>query len=157
MATLQPRFTREGYDRLERELESLKARRGELIQDIKEAREQGDLRENHAYHAAKDAQGMVEARISELEKRLADPIIVEAGAHVDEVILGVPVTVRMESSGEERVYNIVSPEELYEVDNGASEESPVGSALLGKKVGDVAEVEGPNGIVRMQIISIAAQ
>jgi transcription elongation factor GreA len=154
MASIQPRFTREGYERLKTQLESLKARRGELIKDIAEAREQGDLRENHAYHHAKDMQGMVEAQIGELEQRLADPIILEPGAVVDEVTLGIPVTVKNHETGKTRVYTIVSPEELDEVDNAASEESPVGSALLGKKAGDVAEVEGPNGIVKMEILQI---
>lgn len=156
MASLQPRFTREGYERLKTELESLKARRSELISDIKEAREQGDLRENHAYHHAKDMQGMAEARINELESRLADAIVLEAGESCDEVMLGIPVTVRQTDTGQTRSYTIVSPEELDEVDNGASEESPIGSALLGKKPGDVVEVEGPRGIVTFEVISIGA-
>ncbi len=100
MASLQPRFTREGYERLKTELETLKARRSELISDIKEAREQGDLRENHAYHHAKDMQGMAEARINELERRLADAIVLEAGEICDEVVLGIPVTVRQTDTGE---------------------------------------------------------
>jgi transcription elongation factor GreA len=154
MASIQPRFTREGYERQKAQLEELKSRRVEIIKDIAEAREQGDLRENHAYHHAKDMQGMLEAQIAELERRLADPIIVEAGESVEEVTLGIPVTVKIVSSGEERIYNIVSPEEQFEVDNGASEESPVGSALLGKKVGEVAEVEGPGGIVQMEVVRI---
>jgi transcription elongation factor GreA len=99
-------------------------------------------------------QGMLEAQIAELERRLADPIIIEAGEGVEEVTLGVPVTVKVLSSGDERIYNIVSPEEQFEVDNGASEESPVGVALLGKKVGEIAEVEGPGGVVQMEIIRI---
>ncbi|HEX8833044.1 MAG TPA: transcription elongation factor GreA [Abditibacteriaceae bacterium] len=156
MASIQPRFTREGYERLSSELESLKARRGELINDIKEAREQGDLRENHAYHQAKDAQGMVEARIAELEMRLAGAEVLQEGETVDEVILGIPVTVKMVGTDKTRTYNIVSPEELDEVDNGASQESPVGSALLGKKVGDIAEVQGPNGIIKFEVLSIGA-
>jgi transcription elongation factor GreA len=144
MASIQPRFTRDGYERLKTQLESLKARRGELIKDIAEAREQG----------AKDMQGMVEAQIGELETRLADPIILEPGAVVDEVTLGIPVTVKNHETGKTRIYTIVSPEELDEVDNAASEESPVGSALLGKKAGDTVEVEGPNGIVKMEILQI---
>jgi transcription elongation factor GreA len=156
MASLQPRFTREGYERLKTELESLKARRSELISDIKEAREQGDLRENHAYHHAKDMQGMAEARINELERRLADAIVLEAGESCDEVMLGIPVTVRQTDSGQTRSYTIVSPEELDEVDNGASEASPIGSALLGKKAGDVVQVEGPRGVLQFEIVSVGA-
>ena len=156
MASLQPRFTREGYERLKTELETLKARRSELISDIKEAREQGDLRENHAYHHAKDMQGMAEARINELERRLADAIVLEAGESCDEVMLGIPVTVRQTDSGQTRSYTIVSPEELDEVDNGASEASPIGSALLGKKAGDVVQVEGPRGVLQFEIVSVGA-
>jgi transcription elongation factor GreA len=157
MAALQPRFTREGYERLQNELDSLKARRGEIINDIKEAREQGDLRENHAYHQAKETQGMVEARIGELEARLADAVVLEEGDLLDEVILGIPVTVKNLTSGQTRQYCIVSAEELDQVDNGASQDSPVGSALLGKKAGEIAEVQGPNGIVKFEVLSIGAQ
>ncbi|HEX8551382.1 MAG TPA: transcription elongation factor GreA [Abditibacteriaceae bacterium] len=152
--SLQTRFTRDAYDRLQNELDSLKGRRAEVINDIKEAREQGDLRENHAYHQAKDTQGMIEARIAELELRLADAQILEEGDVLDEVVLGVPVKVKNLNSGAEREYCVVSPEEMESVDNGASQASPVGSALLGKKVGEVAEVQGPAGIVKFEILSI---
>ncbi len=156
MASIQARFTRDGYDRLKNELETLKTRRGEIINDIRETREQGDLRENHAYHAAKDAQGMLEARIHQLEHRLGDAIILEEGEVCEEVVLGVPVTVRLEGADEDdvRVYTIVHAEELETVENGASEESPVGSALLGKRVGDIAEVQGPRGVVRFEVVAI---
>ena len=159
MASIQARFTRDGYDRLKNELETLKTRRGEIINDIRETREQGDLRENHAYHAAKDAQGMLEARISELEQRLADAVILEEGEVCDEVMLGIPVTVRLVGADADdvRVYTIVHAEELDNVENGASEESPVGSALLGKKIGDIVEVQGPRGAVRFEIVSIGEE
>jgi transcription elongation factor GreA len=151
---LQTRFTRAAYDRLQNELDALKGRRAEIVNDIKEAREQGDLRENHAYHQAKDTQGMVEARIAELELRLSEAQILEEGEVLDEVVLGVPVKVKNLNSGTEREYCIVSPEELESVENGASQASPVGSALLAKKVGEIAEVQGPNGIVKFEILSI---
>jgi transcription elongation factor GreA len=156
MAGTPLRFTREGYDRLNNELENLKSRRGEIINDIKEAREQGDLKENHAYHHAKDTQGLVEAQIADLEARLAGAEILEAGESVDEVMQGIPVTVRVLDTGKQRVYTIVSPEELDDVDGGASPESPIGQALLGRKVGDIAEVQGPNGAVLFEILSISA-
>lgn len=154
MASLQPRFTREAYERLQQELQELKAKRGEIREDIREAREQGDLRENFAYHAARNEQSMLEARIANIELRLGDAIIVEVGESVDEVVLGVPVMVRREGADEPRRYVIVSSEELEDVEDGASEESPIGSALMGKKVGEIAEVEGPNGIVKFEILSI---
>jgi transcription elongation factor GreA len=157
MPSIQPRFTREGYDRLQHELESLKQQRSGVVDDIREAREQGDLKENFAYHDAKNAQGILEARIANLEARLEGAEIVEAGEGFDEVILGVPVIVRMEGSEDTRLYTIVSEEELDQVDNAASEESPIGTALLGKKVGDIAEVQGPNGIVNFEVVAIGEE
>ena len=153
----QARFSRESYDRLRHELESLKGQRASIVQDIKEAREQGDLRENFAYHAAKDAQGLLEARITSLEARLGDAIVVEAGSAVEEVMMGIPVTVReLGNGGGVRIYNIVAEEELDLVDDAASADSPIGSALLGKRQGDVVEVQGPRGVVQFEITSIGA-
>ncbi|MBV9469686.1 MAG: transcription elongation factor GreA [Abitibacteriaceae bacterium] len=158
MAKTEAHFTREGYERLKQELEDLKTQRIEIRQEIKEAREQGDLRENFAYHAARETQGIIEARINSLESRLEDAVILEKGATLDSVVLGVPVTVRPvgDGAGDERVYTIVATEELEHVEDAASEESPIGQALLGKKVGDIAEVQGPRGIVRFEIVSIGA-
>ena len=153
----EARYTRETYTRLQGELETLKTQRGEIREDIREAREQGDLRENFAYHAARDQQGMIEARIKSLEARLAGAKILEAGESSDEVVLGVAVTVRpAEAKGDEcnRVYTIVTEEELDAVEDAASEASPIGQALLGKKVGDTVEVQGPRGAVHFQIVSI---
>lgn len=156
MAKTEAHFTREGYERLQKELEDLKRQRIEIRTEIREAREQGDLRENFAYHAAKESQGMIEARITSLESRLEDAIIIENGTAVDKVMLGIPVTVRPPGTGEDenRVYTIVATEELEHVEDAASEESPIGQALLGKKVGEVVEVQGPRGVVRFEIISI---
>jgi transcription elongation factor GreA len=156
---LQARFTREAYDRLVAELDALKQKRNEVRQDVKETREQGDLRENFPYHAAREQQGILEARIVNLEQRLADAVIVEAGTSMDEVIQGVPVTVKVLSSGATRTYMLVSPEEMEDFDldsdyTPASNESPVGSALLGKKQGETVEVEGPSGIVALEILKI---
>ena len=161
MSNTEPRFTREGFDRLNTELETLKSRRADIINDIKEAREQGDLKENHAYHHAKDMQGMTEARIAELELRLSNATILEVGESVDEVIQGVPVRVRVldgASAGKERTYTIVTPEELDDddIEGGASADSPIGQALLGKKIGDIAEVVGPAGIVKFEVTHIGA-
>ena len=161
MSNSPARFTREGFDRLNNELETLKSRRADIINDIKEAREQGDLKENHAYHHAKDMQGMTEARISELEARLSNATILEAGESVDSVIQGIPVKVRVldgAAAGKERIYTIVTPEELDDEDleGGASADSPIGQALLGKKIGDKTEVVGPAGIVTFEIVHIGA-
>ncbi len=156
MAATEPRFTRQGHERLQTELDTLKAQRAEIINDIKEAREQGDLKENHAYHHAKDMQGMAEARIAQLEARLSGATILEEGEIVDEVIQGVPVHVRALESGQERTYTIVTPEELDDDDleGGASTDSPVGQALLGKRQGEIAEVQGPNGVIKFEVLQI---
>ena len=153
MAAIQAQFTREGYDRLQVELEDLKSQRVTIRQEIKEARELGDLKENAGYHAARETQGMLEARISNLEERLEDAIIVD-NPSFDEVMLGVPVEVKNLENGKTRFYTIVASEELEFTEGAASEESPIGQALLEKKIGDIAEVEGPNGIVRFEILQI---
>ena len=153
MAAIQAQFTREGYNRLQVELEDLKSQRVTIRQEIKEARELGDLKENAGYHAARETQGMLEARISNLEERLEDAIIVD-NPSFEEVMLGVPVEVKNLESGATRFYTIVASEELEFTEGAASEESPIGQALLEKKVGDIAEVEGPNGIVRFEILQI---
>ena len=153
MAAIQAQFTREGYDRLQAELEDLKSQRVTIRQEIKEARELGDLKENAGYHAAREQQGMLEARISNLEERLEDALIVDKPSF-DEVMLGVPVEVKNLENGKTRFYTIVASEELEFTEGAASEESPIGQALLEKKVGEIAEVEGPNGIVKFEILQI---
>lgn len=154
MAGLQQRFSQASYDRLKKELDELRGQRGQVVEDIREAREQGDLRENFAYHEAKERQGILEARIKSLELRLGDAVVVPDGEGNLDVMLGVPVKVKNLESNTERNYIIVSAEELDEYDDAASVDSPVGSALMGKKVGDVAEVQGPNGIVRFEVLHI---
>lgn len=150
MAGLQAQFTREGYERLKAELEQLKQDRIDLRQEVKEARELGDLRENAGYHAARQALGILEGRIEGLEKRLEDAVIVD-NVSFDEVVLGVPITVKNLSTGATRQYTIVGSEELEFTDNAASEESPIGQALLGKKPGEVVDV---NGAVQLEILQI---
>src|SRR5690606_22021864 len=133
---------RASYERLTQELENLKGQRAKIVEDIKEAREQGDLRENFAYHDAKNNQGILEARIAGVESRLANAVIVEAEDAAGEVVMGVPVKVHFKEQDRTRTYTIVTEEELDEVDGGASADSPIGGALLGRKVGDVVEIEG---------------
>ena len=153
MAALQAQFTREGYERLKAELEDLKAQRVTIREEIKEARELGDLKENAGYHAARETQGMIEARINSLEERLEDAIVVD-NPTFEEVMLGVPVQVKNLDSGATRVYTIVASEELEFTEGAASEESPIGQALLGKKPGETAEVQGPNGPVQFEVLQI---
>ncbi len=156
MAGIEQRFSRSSYERLVSDLENLKGQRAKIVQDIKEAREQGDLRENFAYHDAKNNQGILEARIAGIESRLADAVIVE-GNDNGEVMMGVPVKVHFKEQDRTRTYTIVTEEEVDEVDGGASADSPVGSALLGRKVGDVVDIEGPNGVVQIEVLSIGEE
>ena len=153
MASLQAQFTREGYERLMVELDDLKAQRVTIREEIKDARELGDLKENAGYHAARETQGIIEARIASLEKRLEDAVVVDNPSY-DIVMLGVPVTVQIEGAPATRVYTIVASEEMEFMENAASEESAIGQALLGKAVGDVAEVTGPKGLVKIEILKI---
>lgn len=153
MAALQAQFTREGYDRLMAELEDLKNQRGPLREEIREARELGDLRENAGYHAAREAQGILEAKIANLESRLEGAQIVD-NLVSDVVVQSIPVTVQIEGAPAPRVYVIVASEEMDFVDNAASAESPIGQALLGKKVGDVVEIQGPKGLAKVEVLKI---
>ncbi len=151
MAGFQAQFTREGFERLKTELEQLKQDRIDLRLEVKDARELGDLRENAGYHAARQALGILEGRISGLESRLEDAVIVENGASFEEVALGIPVKIKNLSNGVERLYTIVGSEEMEFTEGAASEESPIGQALLGKKVGDVVNI---NPQVQFEILAI---
>jgi len=153
----QQRFTRASYEKFKNQVEALKSKRAQVVEDIKEAREQGDLRENFAYHAARNEQGILEAQISEMELRLDNAKVVDEGEGFDEIAVGLSVVVKNLETGKERPYVICTAEEWLDVDNGASAESPIGSALIGHKVGDEVEVEGPNGIVRFEVISIGEE
>ena len=153
MAGFQAQFTREGFERLRTELEQLKLDRIALREEVKEARELGDLKENAGYHAARQALGILEGRISGLETRLEDAVIVENGSFED-VQLGIPVKIKNLSNGSERVYTIVGSEEMEFTEGGASELSPIGQALLGKKVGDVVNI---NPQVQFEVLSIGTE
>ena len=123
--------------------------------EVKEALKINDHKKNASYHAARESKGNIEARITNLDKRLDDALIVESGTF-ESVALGIPTRVKNLATGKERIYTVVGSEEIEFTDNAASEESPVGQVLLGKKVGDIAEVQGPNGIVQFEILSIGA-
>ncbi len=152
MAGFQAQFTREGFERLRTELEQLKLDRIALREEVKEARELGDLKENAGYHAARQALGILEGRISGLETRLEDAVIVESGSlEFEEVVLGIPVKIKNLSNGNERVYTIVGSEEMEFTEGAASELSPIGQALLGKKVGAIVNI---NPQVQFEILSI---
>lgn len=147
----------------EQELEYLKStRRQEIAEIIKEARSHGDLSENSEYDEAKNTQAMVEARIAEIEKMLQNAkVIDEDELSDDRVSVGSTVTGRFnypEEDGEvEETYSIVSSSESDIYTNKISDESPVGSALIGRSVGDSIEVDVKGGVVKCVILSIGKQ
>ena len=149
-------LTYEGLKKLEDELEDLKVvKRKEVSQKIKEAREQGDLSENAEYDAAKDEQRDIEARIEELEKILKNAeVFVEEEADLDKVSIGCQVKILDCEFDEELTYKIVGSTEANSLKGKISNESPVGKALLGKKVGDTVTVTTPAGEFEYKILSI---
>jgi transcription elongation factor GreA len=156
MASGDIMLTRDGYNSLQKELEYLKnTKRRQIARDIGEARSLGDLSENAEYDAAKDAQGMNEKRITEIEHILTSARIIDDSKMAkDEALLGATVKVRDKASGEQFDYMLVSEEESDFDLNKISITSPVGKALLGHKTGDTVEVSVPAGVLEYEIVSI---
>lgn len=156
MATKQIFLTDEGLRKLEQELEELKTvKRKEIAATIKVALSFGDLSENSEYDEAKNEQAIVEARIAELEAMLKQVVVLdEDDLSTDEVSVGSKVKVMDVEFDEEEVYQIVGSTEADPASGRISDESPVGKALLGGKVGDVVEAEVPGGIITFRILEI---
>jgi transcription elongation factor GreA len=149
-------LTYEGLKRYEDELQNLKVvKRKEVAQKIKEAREQGDLSENAEYDAAKDEQRDIELRIEELEKLLKNAeVVVEDEIDLDKINIGCKVKVYDVDEDEEMEFKIVGSTEANSLQNKISNESPVGQALMGKKVGDVVDVETQSGVIQYKVLEI---
>ena len=141
---------------LEEELENLKVvKRKEVAAKIKEAREQGDLSENAEYDAAKDEQRDIEARIEEIEKILKNAeVVVEDEVDFDKINIGCSVLVYDKEFDEEIQFKIVGSTEANSLQGKISNESPVGQALLGKKVGDEIQVETQAGVMEYKVLKI---
>lgn len=156
MADKKNILTYEGLKRYEDELHNLKVvKRKEVAQKIKEAREQGDLSENAEYDAAKDEQRDIELRIEELEKLLKNAeVVVEDEIDLDKINIGCKVKVFDVEEDEEMEFKIVGSTEANSLQNKISNESPVGQALIGKKVGDVVDVETQSGIIQYKVLEI---
>ena len=149
-------LTKKGYERLREELEFLKTtKRRELARAVGEARSHGDISENAEYDAAKDAQGLNEQRIAELEDKLATARILDDDIPSDEVLIGATVRLQDMSSGEEFEYMLVSELEADYAQNRISVSSPVGAGLLNHKENDIVEIKIPAGILRYKIIKIS--
>lgn len=149
-------LTYAGLQKLEEELHDLKVvKRKEVAQKIKEAREQGDLSENAEYDAAKDEQRDIEARIEEIEKILKNAeVVVEDEVELDKISVGCKVKVHDYEFEEDMEFKIVGSTEANSLQGKISNESPVGKALIGAKLGDVVEVEMPSGIMKYKVLNI---
>ncbi len=149
-------LTKETFERLQEELKDLKTRgRIDIARAIESARALGDLSENGDYHAAKDAQGKMEARIRQLEAMLKTAKIVETTALAYEVVAsGVVVSLRYSGEDEIERFLVGSIEERRSDVSVVSPGSPLGLALLGKSVGDVVSYEAPNGMLSVEIVKI---
>ena len=156
MAGKKNLMTREGLKALEDELNDLKLnKRKEVAQKIKEAREQGDLSENAEYDAAKDEQRDIEARIEEIEKILKHAeVVLEEEVDTDKISIGCKVRILDCEFDEELEYKIVGSTEANSLKGKISNESPVGKALLGAKVGDVVTVETQAGELQYKVLEI---
>ena len=147
-------LTKEGLEEVQVELEDLKQNvRPEVISQIKEARAQGDLSENAEYHAARDRQGHVEARIKELEYIVDNATIIEEGKK-DKVSIGSTVEIKYIDDDEIEEYSIVGSTEADPFENKISNESPIAIGIMGKKKGDKVTIESPNGNYDIEIVSI---
>lgn len=148
-------LTQEGYEELKSELDQLiNVKRPENIQAIKEARALGDLSENADYDAAKNDQAEIEGRIKKIEKMLENVEIIEKTA-CDKVSLGTTVSIRyVDDEDETDEYKIVGSQEADPFQSKISNESPIARAIMNKKVGDIVDVESPNGVYQIEIIEI---
>lgn len=147
-------MTIEGAELLRAELKRLKQEdRPRIVQAIAEAREHGDLKENAEYHAAKEEQGLVEARIREIEGKLADAQVIDVTkiAPTGKVIFGTTVHLIDVESGDGRRYRIVGDDEADIKQGKVSVSSPVARALIGKSEGDVVTVQAPGGAIEYEI------
>lgn len=148
-------LTPAGLKKLKDELELLKTEgRTEIAEKIRVARGYGDLSENSEYDEAKNEQAKIEARIVELEKTLENVTIIEDDVNTDTVTIGVTVTVLDVEYDEELTYRVVGSAEADPINGLISDDSPVGRALLGAKIGDEVIAEAPAGELKFKILSI---
>lgn len=150
-------LSKKGYDDLREELNKLKTvDRPNVINQIAEARDKGDLSENAEYDAAKEAQGLLEARIAKLEVDLSNSrVIDESKLDNSKVSLLSVVTIKNLANNSEMSYTIVSESEADLSQKKISASSPIGKGLIGKEVGDVADIVVPNGTIKFEILKIS--
>jgi|SRR5260221_7269165 transcription elongation factor GreA len=150
-------MSREGYEKVRADLDRMQNQ--EMIavtKRIATAREMGDLSENAEYHAAREDQGMLQARIDKLKDELARAYIVDlASLPKDTVVFGSCVKVKDLDQGDEETYQLVGPGQVDYENNKILTSSPMGQGLLGKKCGEVAEIKVPRGTIRYEILEIS--
>ena len=152
-------YTQEGYNKLKAELDQMRnVERPRVIAAIAEARDKGDLSENAEYDAAKEAQGMLEMRIAKLEETLAHARVMDA-SQLDnsKVLILSTVRIRNVQNKRETRYTLVAQNEADIAKGKISIDSPIGKGLLGKAVGDIAEIKVPNGIRNFEILEITRE
>lgn len=145
-------ITNDGKKDLEKELEELKSRRGAIAEKIAEARDYGDLSENAEYDAAREEQGLVESRIAEIEDVLLNAEIITTSGS-SKVSLGSKV--ELKTGSKTVVYHIVGPVEADPLEGKISNESPIGVALMGKKVGESVTITTPKAEIKYEIVKIS--
>lgn len=152
-------MTREGYEKLKADLDRMQnTEMIEVAKRIAAARDLGDLSENAEYHAAREDQGMLQARVDALKDKLSRAVIVERSSmNGDTVAFGAKVKVKDLDLEEEEIFQLVGPGEEDYDQNKILTSSPIGQGLLGKKIGEVAEIEAPMGIVRFEVLEICAE
>lgn len=150
-------YTEEGLKKLKDELHQLKSvERPKISQQIAEARDKGDLSENAEYDAAKEAQGLLEAKIAKMEEIVANArIIDESQIDNSKVLILSKVKIKNKTNGAQMTYTLVAENEADLKQGKISVDSPIGKGLLGKKVGDIADVKVPTGMMQFEIIDIS--
>lgn len=144
-------ITEEGKKELETELDELKGRRGEIADKIAEARDYGDLSENAEYDAAREEQGLVESRIAEIEDVLLNAEIIKSSRSSS---VGLGSKVELKTGKKTVTYHVVGPVEADPLEGKISNESPIGLALMGKKVGDSATISTPKGEITYEVVKV---
>ncbi|MDA8025339.1 MAG: transcription elongation factor GreA [Actinomycetota bacterium] len=148
-------LTRQAYERLVAELDELTTRgRIDIARVIEEARALGDLRENGDYHAAKDTQGKMEARIRQIESILKDAIVLDGAEVRDDISVGCVITLRYVGDEDTEEYFFGSIEEKREGMGTLSPSSPLGQSIEGKKVGDIVSYQAPGGELQVEVVAI---
>jgi len=150
-------MTEEGLKKLKEELQQLETvERPRIIAAIAEAREKGDLSENAEYDAAKEEQGALETKIAQIKARLADARVLDASdIKTDEVQILTKVRVRMKGTGMEKTYQLVTEGEANSMEGKISVTTPIAKGLMGKRVGEIAQVQVPAGLVEFEILEIS--